>query len=105
MNDEELLNSFNPDTLRLVSDFTSKVWNRGMLYESGAKATPENIARIDSLNIELLQLIKDDRRFVLNDFAEYCHARYKGCTMDEYAYDGEVVTMAEDYLNKLNGGS
>ncbi len=34
----------------------------------------------------------------LQDFAEYAHTRYKGCTQDEYAYDSEVVIMVDDYV-------
>lgn len=47
-------------------------------------------------------LISEQVRLTLEDFAEYCHIRYKGCTQDEYAYDGEVVTMVEDYIAQLS---
>lgn len=41
----------------------------------------------------------------LKDFSEYAHTRYKGCTQDEYAYDSEVIVMAEDYIAALNNQS
>jgi len=46
-------------------------------------------------------LITKAREEALNEFAEYAHTRYKGCTQDEYAYDGEVITMVEDYQDRL----
>lgn len=44
---------------------------------------------------------------LLKDFAEYCHTRYLGCSLENgkwfYSYDTEIVCMIEDYLkNKLN---
>ena len=45
------------------------------------------------------------RREVLEEFGEYCHTRYKGTYHNSedgwrYAYDGEVVTMLEDFLDQ-----
>jgi hypothetical protein len=48
---------------------------------------------------------KDKVAKLLNDFSEYCHTRYLGCSSENgkylYSYDTEVVIMAEAYLKTL----
>ena len=60
---------------------------------------PEHIKRIMNLIDQHTKTMCETARIeTLQNFAEYAHTRYKGCTQDEYAYDSEVVIMVDDYV-------
>ena len=54
------------------------------------------------------QALQAKEEEMVEKFSEFCHTKYKGCSQAsgewEYSYEGEVITMAEEFLSSLKKG-
>ena len=71
----------------------------------------EKQSTIDLFTLEIINLeeaIQQQREEVVEKFSEFCHTKYKGCSQAsgewEYSYEGEIITMAEEFLSSLKKG-
>lgn len=82
---------------------TGGVEERVILIMEGHRRNPT----MKAWELDMLALLAAERTKAIEEFAEYCHDYYTGCTQlssgqYDYGYTTEVVMMARKYIAQLS---